>query len=351
VPTDPILSQQDDRPERVEASRPGPGDRAWVGIVVNRNSGMGRGLRSVQRLVRALNRVGLSEQLAFTPEERTALVNQSVGDPLCRCLVAVGGDGTVAALLNEQPSVPLTVFPAGTENLVARHFGLGRDPDLLAETIASVQPVRVDVGLVGDRRFLLMVGFGFDGDIVSRHHEGRVSRSGSIRPTHRIAYIWPILRSSFSYRFPSITVRIADPDADEVLTGTTVFVFNAPRYALGLPFVPSARDDDGWLDVIVFRKPGPLQALYYLSKVFFGTHLGDSSVYHRRARHVVVSSHERIPVQIDGDPGGILPPQTEADPTAGWSITVIPGAVEMIAPASGRARRARVSLASDGVAR
>jgi diacylglycerol kinase (ATP) len=322
-----------------------------VGIVVNRNSGMGRGLRSVQRLVRALRRVGFVEQLAFTPLERSALVGQSAGDPRCRCLVAVGGDGTVSALLNEQPSVPLTVLPAGTENLVAQHFGLGRDPEALADTIASERPVRVDVGLVGDRRFLLMVGFGFDGDIVSRHHQGRVSRCGSIRPTHRIAYVWPVLRSSFSYRFPSITVRIADPDAEEILTGTTVFVFNAPRYALGLPFVPSARDDDGWLDVIVFRKPGALQALCYLWKVFWGTHLGDSSVYHRRARHVVVSSQESIPVQIDGDPGGYLAPQTEADSDAGWSINVIPAAVDIIAPANSRAQRARVTLASDSVVR
>lgn len=349
--TNPILPPQYDGLRRVEASRPDPGDEGWVGIVVNRNSGMGGGLRSVQRLVHALRRAGFFEQVAFTPEERSALVVRSAGDPRCRCLVAVGGDGTVSALLNEQPSVPLTVFPAGTENLVAGHFGLGRNPKALADTIASGQPVRVDVGLVGARRFLLMVGFGFDGDIVSRHHQARVSRSGSIRPTHRIAYVWPILRSSFSYRFPSITVRIADPDAEEVLTGTTVFVFNAPRYALGLPFVPSARDDDGWLDVLVFRKPGALQALYYLWKVFCGTHLRDSSVYHRRVRHVVVSSQEQVPVQIDGDPGGLLAPQTNADSDAGWSITVIPAAVDIMVPANSRARHARVPLASDGVAR
>ena len=203
-----------------------------------------------------------------------------------------------------------------------------------------------------DRRFLLMVGFGFDGDIVSRHHQGRVSRSGSIRPTHRIAYVWPVLRSSFSYRFPSITVRIADPDAEEVLTGTTVFVFNAPRYALGLPFVPSARDDDGWLDVIVFRKPGPFQALYYLWKVFWGTHLDDPSVLPSSGQTrggIVPGSHTR--------PDRRRPrwlscrPRPTADPDAGWSITVIPAAVDVIAPANSRARRARVPLASDGVAR
>jgi diacylglycerol kinase (ATP) len=245
----------------------------------------------------------------------------------------------------------VTVLPAGTENLVARHFGLGRDPEVLAKTIAGGTPVRVDLGLAEGRRFLLMVGFGFDGDIVSRHHHGRVSRAGSIRPTHRIAYVWPVLRSSFSYRFPPISARIVDPGPDEVLTGTTIFVFNAPRYALGLPFVPTARDDDGWLDVIVFRKPGPFQALYYLWKVLLGTHLNDPSVFHRRAKKVIMSSHHHIPVQIDGDPGGNLAPQTADDPTAGWSIEVIPAALAVIAPAVRRARAVRLPLASDGVAR
>ena len=351
MPTDRFFSTDEKQPVLPVAIEREPAANEWVGVVANRNSGMGGGLRLVNRLGRALRRVGLGEQIAWTPEERASLVSRSAGDPRCRCLVAVGGDGTVADLLNEQPSVPLTVLPAGTENLAAQHFGLRRDPDELAKTIAGGISVRVDVGLVAGRRFLLMAGFGFDGDVVSRHHQGRVSRSGSIRPTHRAAYVWPVLRSSFSYRFPPITVRIVDSGAEEVLTGTTVFVFNAPRYALGLPFVPSARDDDGWLDVIVFRKPGPFQALYYLWKVFRGTHLDDPSVFHRRAKKVVVTSQHCIPVQIDGDPGGYLPPQTAADPAAGWTVEVIPAALDVIASATRRLRPARVPLASDGLTR
>jgi diacylglycerol kinase (ATP) len=312
---------------------------------------MGQGIRLVERLVRALRRAGLSEQIAWTPAERSALVSRSAGDPRCRCLVAIGGDGTVSALLNEQPSVPVTVFPAGTENLVAQHFGLDRNPEVLADMIAGGRSFRVDLGLVGERRFLLMAGFGFDGDIVSRHHQGRVSRSGSIRPTHRVAYIGPILQSSLAYPFPTVTARVADPGAEEVLTGTTVFVFNSPRYALGLPFVPTARDDDGWLDLLVFRKPGPFHALWYLFKVFLGTHLDDPSVFHRRAKKVVMTSQDHVPVQIDGDPGGYLSPQTAADPAAGWSVEVIPSVLHVIAPADHRARPARVPLASHGVAR
>jgi diacylglycerol kinase (ATP) len=135
------------------------------------------------------------------------------------------------------------------------------------------------------------------------------------------------------------------------LTGTTVFVFNAPRYALGLPFVPAARDDDGWLDVIVFLKPGPFQALHYLWKVFRGTHLDDPGVFHRQAKKVVVTSQEPIPVQIDGDPGGYLPPQTADDPSAGWCVEVLPAAVDVIAAPGRLTRPVRVPLASDGVTR
>ena len=57
-----------------------------------------------------------------------------------RCLVAVGGDGTVSALVNEQPKLPITMLPAGTENLAAQHFGLKRDPAKLAQTIAPGGP-------------------------------------------------------------------------------------------------------------------------------------------------------------------------------------------------------------------
>jgi diacylglycerol kinase family enzyme len=346
----------------------------WIGIVANRGSGIGRGRRLVEQLVVELRRLSLPAEVAWTPEARSALVRRAAREGNCRCLVAVGGDGTVAALLNERPGPPLTVMPAGTENLVARHFGLRRDPHGLARTIAAGWTVPVDVGQTIGRRFLLMAGFGFDADVVTRHHHGRVSHSGRVRPTNRLAYVEPILRASFSYRFPTISVRIVDPGAEETLRGTTVFIFNLPRYALGLPFVPVAREDDGWLDLIVFRHPGPFRALFYLWKVFCGVHLDDPSVYHRRVRKVIVTARERIPVQLDGDPGGYVLPYTATSPTNGapdgpsfgpsngttpadpathaaeWTIEILPAALNMLIPSRRRGRTTRPRLATDGSA-
>jgi diacylglycerol kinase family enzyme len=329
---------------------------SWVGIVANRGSGTGGSRSLVSKLANELQKHGLKTEIAWTPQERSTLVGEAATATGCRCLVAVGGDGTVSALINEKPAVPITVLPAGTENLGAQHFGLKRNPAWLARTIASGLVARTDLGIAAGRRFLLMSGLGFDGDVVTRHHRARVSSSGRIRPTHRAAYVEPILRSSLCYRFPPISVTIMDPEQPEVLCGTTVFVFNLPRYALGLPFAPQARQDDGLLDVVVFRDPGPFQALYYLWRVFLGNHLEHPGVSHRRVRRVAVSATSSIPVQIDGDPAGFLEPDCSpacADgsttpgnrPGANWSIEVIPGAIDILVSQTWAASRQPVPLA------
>jgi len=302
--------------------------RQWVGITANAGSGLGGGRRRVERLVSELSRRGLRARVAWTLAERADLVADSARDPNCRCLVAAGGDGTVADLINERPNVPITVLPAGTENLFAGHFGLSRNPSRLAGTITSGRRTRIDLGVSGTRRFTLMAGIGFDADVVTRHHLTRIGRTGVPRPTHRGAYVESVLRSSFEYRFPTLSVTIADPGREETVVGTSVFLFNLPRYALGLPFAPTARGDDGWLDLVVFREAGPFQALHYLWMVVRGVHLQRPGVFHRKVRRAVVSANEAVPIQLDGDPGGFV----EAGGSGGWSVEVLPQAVDVLVP-------------------
>lgn len=304
--------------------------RPWVGVVANKGAGGGRSRRRVSALVRELRRRGLRPRVVWTPEARARLVGEARGDPLVRCLVAVGGDGTVGALVNEVPDAPIAVLPSGTENLFARHFHYSRCPKRLANAIEGRQICRIDLGCARGRRFTLMAGFGFDADVVTRHHIARVGRSGLPRPTNRAAYVEPVLRSSFGYRFPAMTVTVRDAGAEETLVGSTVFVFNLPRYALGLPFAPTACGDDGLLDLVVFQKPGAFHALHYLWLVVRGLHLRRPDIEHRRVQGVTVSAPETVPVQLDGDPGGTL----EAGPSGAWAVDAVPGALDVLVPHS-----------------
>lgn len=294
--------------------------------MANERSGRGSGRRLVERLTGELRRRGISAEPAWTPEARRDLVERAGEDSGCRCLVAVGGDGTVGDLINERPSVPLTVLPAGTENLFARQFGMSRRPERVAAAIAEGTTVRLDLGLTNGRRFALMAGVGFDADVVTRHH---FARPGT---TSRLAYVEPVLRSSLQYRFPPLKIRVDDPAGSEVLSGSMAFVFNLPAYALGLLVAPLARGDDGKLDLVVFRDPGPFRALQYLWKVVRGIHLDDAGVTYRKVHRVTIEANEPVPVQLDGDPGGRITPEGP------WMAEVLPAALELLVP--GRASRA-----------
>ena len=312
------------------ASPVGSRARTWIGLVANPGAGRGQGRLRVHRLIQALRRRGVRVRIAWTPHERASMVVESSHDPRCGCLVAVGGDGTVAGLINEEPRVPITVLPTGTENLFARYFRIKSDPEALARTILHGRAVATDLGRLGGRRFSLMAGFGFDAAVVSRHHLLRIAGGGVPRPTNRAAYVEPVLHSSLTYRFPPISVAIEEPDRPdpEILVGTTVFVFNLPSYALNLPFVPSARADDGLLDLIVFRKPGPFRALHYLWLVLRGLHLRCPDVVHRGVERVSITTEGPVPVQLDGDPDGRISPGASNARTA----EVLPGAIEVLVP-------------------
>ncbi len=305
----------------------------WVGIVANANSGRGKGRQRVDRLVAALKARGIGSRVAWNVEERSAMVAEADGDAGCLCLVAAGGDGTVAALVNEHPRTPITVLPTGTENLFARHFGIRRSPEDVAETIALGRTIRLDLGVSSGRRFTLMAGVGFDAEVVGRHHAARLGHAGRMRTTTRSAYVEPVLRASFAYKFPSLRLQVEGPSGREELVGTTAFLFNLPRYALGLPIAPDAQGDDGLLDVVVFRDAGALRALHYLWMVFRGLHLRREGVFHRRASRVVVTATEDVPVQLDGDPGGLIRARgDDSDLSGDWSAEVLPSALGVMVP-------------------
>jgi diacylglycerol kinase family enzyme len=59
--------------------------------------------------------------------------------------------------------------------------------------------------------------------------------------------------------------------------------------------------DDGWLDVCVIRGLSKPQILALVPRVMKGTHLGREAVQMKRARRIVVTSPEPLPVHADGE--------------------------------------------------
>ncbi len=186
-----------------------------------------------------------------------------------RTVVAAGGDGTASKVASLIPhDVPMTLFPTGSENLLAKHFSLAADPMACARLILRLRTHPIDSMMVNDRLSLLMVSIGFDAEVVRRVHLSRRSH------VSKLTYWTAIVSTLFRYRWPAMQISIFDENRRllEKVSGGWVFVFNVPRYAAGLGIMNDANENDGLLDVGIFDHGGLIRNMWYYWNVLRGKH-------------------------------------------------------------------------------
>ncbi len=242
-----------------------------------------------------------------------------------RAVIAVGGDGTVrdvaAGLLGRD--IPLAVFPAGTENIVARHFKMPTDPPKIAELILHGTSLRHDVGVLNSRHFMIVCGVGFDARVVERLAAARSGHIGYLN------YVGPLWSTFWQDEFPLLTV---EADGQLLFEGRgLVLVGVQPRYSLGLRILARAIHDDGYLDVCVLPCATRSALIGHLLRTSLRQHVGRGGVIYHKCRVVSITSPQRVPIQCDGDPAGVLPARLE----------ILPSALRLLVPPQGVAATVR----------
>lgn len=274
-------------------------------MLINRTAGAGRNGQVVAETAGLLESRGFRVRQVTSGSELASAIAPLVEERQLRAVLACGGDGTVGIALNyTPPGVPLGVFPAGTENLLAKYLRQRARPESVLALLTEGEVVHLDAGLADDRLFALMVSVGFDADIVHRVHS---RRRGNI--TH-LAYARPILEAIHAYSYPPFRVVWHGPQgAAGESTGKWLFAMNLPQYAQGLPISPGASGVDGLLDLSVFQRGHASSAVWYLWHLMRRRHHRLPSVSIQSCHSVRIESLGEVqaPYQLDGDPGGFLP--------------------------------------------
>ncbi|RMF97330.1 MAG: hypothetical protein D6741_10180 [Planctomycetota bacterium] len=255
--------------------------------------------------------------------EACDLANRAFEKGTLRTIVGIGGDGTAAELVNRTvPGVPFTLLPAGTANLVSRHFRLPKSPAKAVAMIRQGRVCRFDAGNANGRLFLAVASCGFDAEAVCRVHERRQQRNG--RYAGYFSYVGPVLRLIASYPYPEIRVTFGETSeaGPQEAVGRWAFVFNIPQYAWGLPLTPQAIGTDGLLDLCTLAKGGLFHGLRYVAFAQFAQHVRLSDCTLAAAQRFRITSEHDLAYQLDGDPGGRLP----------LEIEIVPDRVRLILP-------------------
>lgn len=273
-----------------------------VCVIANPVSGGGKGPAMAEALSCDLKARGFSVEFLITQHagEAQSVAGRSEAD----CVVAVGGDGTANEVANglARSGAAMAILPVGAVNVVARELGLCADPLVLGTLIAEGTTRRMDVGLCGDRRFLLGGGAGLDGAVVAAVHGNRAGKKinvwSYVRPTARI-----ILREVH----PKICVTVDGKTICE--DGEYVTVGNCRKSSGAFVTTPDARIDDGLLDVCVLRDLSFFHTLSMLWGVLTPgfTHREDVSYCQGRTIELRPAGPDPVLLQLDGDPAGMIP--------------------------------------------
>jgi diacylglycerol kinase (ATP) len=280
-----------------------------VALVYNPISGRGRSAAAAEKAAEVFRRAELTVQIH---ETRAAGDGRRFAAELATdmdALVAVGGDGTLNEVISGLVrDVPVGLIPVGTANVVARDLGLPFDPAEAARLILHGSTRRIDVGRVNDRRFLAMVGVGFDGEIVK---EIAAARSG---PITQLTYVKPAMRalSAFSPRPLRLTVDGATLAEDFY----AVFVANTRCYGGHFSVAPEAILDDGALHFAAWTEKSKLTLLRYAWAGLLRRKASGAVYGAGRTFRIESADGTPVPVQADGDPLGTTPLDIEILPHA-----------------------------------
>jgi diacylglycerol kinase family enzyme len=253
-------------------------------------------------------------------------------------ILVFGGDGTVHRHLGALVKLarPLLVVPVGSGNDFARALGLRSGKDSLNawnRFAVDRQNVRVvDLGLITPLANLS------GADLEASAHSSLRVRSSGQKPTYfscaagvgldgeiaRRANAlprWMRAHGGYAFSLPPALLRfrafdlklsVAQGEAPEFrlhsLQPVLASVFaNTPVYGGGMRVAPTARLDDGQLDVCVIRDISKFKLLTVFPSVYFGRHLGIREVDYFPVASARVETDRPLEVYADGEYVGRTP--------------------------------------------
>lgn len=300
------------------------------------NPAAGRGGANV-RLDRALGGLPGAEVRFTEGSGSAAQLAVAAARSGCEPLVLAGGDGLLHEVVNALLPLPqaerpcLGLIPTGTGNDFGRCLEIPRQPEgavrvIRGGRVRALDAIRLrlgrkaaDEGTVpdggsGPRYMLNMAVTGYAGRVARRATRAIKRRWGG----------WAYKLASIA-ELPRLTAVMTELELDEETISIPTYavaVANGQFVGGGIPILPEARPDDGWLDVLAVPALPTAAAVAMLPRILLGRHGGKHRLVVRRARRVRVRTKGPLWLNVDGE---------NLDATTA-EFEILPGALRFLVP-------------------
>lgn len=264
-------------------------------FIVNKHAGAGYQAQFEGRIVDTCSKHNIECTIEYTTAPGHAATLASNGATRYDAIIAVGGDGTVNEVASGLVATNTTmgILPTGSGNGLARHLGISLSLTRALESLLSGNILLIDSFRINGKLSVNVSGLGFDAHIANLF--------GGKKKRGFWGYAWLVIKEYVT--FPEFEWTREEPGA-QPSKSFIVAVANSAQYGNDAWIAPHASVTDGQLNLSAVRRPGPLNGLAFLYRMFNRT-MQDSNVFRSvPIGNTVIRTHFPIPYHVDGEPCG-----------------------------------------------
>lgn len=277
-------------------------------LIANPRAGRGKTLPLIDKFESILKKRGHEVDKRITTRNGDARDWAARMDPSVERLVVAGGDGTVNEVINgltDPASTPVLHLPTGTANMLAKDLGLPSDLNRLADLIDDGRIIYGRLGLIQDRKFLLISSAGFDAWVTEYLARNRPETLGYL------GYIRPILKALRLYKPVKMRITIDD---NIRRVAQSVMVLKVKHYGGYFVFSPDAGPDSESFQILLLENARVMEIFKYATMAFLNRTSKMKGLTRMSGKTIVIDSDEPVAAQVDGDYFGKTPVRIELGP-------------------------------------
>lgn len=231
------------------------------------------------------------------PRHATEIVKELTSEGRYADIIAMGGDGTLHEVLNgiqDVENCTLGLIPVGTGNDFADANKIPNDPIIAAENIIRNTPKTIDyIELSNGLRSINAVGTGIDVDVLKYAYASKSRK--------RNKYFSSLFKALRHFEYTRFKVSWDGGEAKE-FNGMIACVANGTSFGGGIKLFPTAKIDDGYMDLIVVSYISRIRMVSAFFKLVLGrAHKIKEATYVKCKSVKFIPENEMPTIQAEGE--------------------------------------------------
>jgi diacylglycerol kinase (ATP) len=245
-------------------------------------------VKTLQRIDKDIQYILANDLQTFEKELNKQISNHKV-------FVAVGGDGTVNALIKyliNKEDKALAILPFGSGNGFANELGFVSDIKLLIKQISRGEIINIDVLEINKNFFINLAGIGFDAAVAHKFQKSKERGFTS--------YIFSTAASYFTYKSFKACITSSHFKIEGIYQ--MISIANTRQFGNNALISPASKAFDGKFEIVLMERI-PLKELFsFVYKLFKGTLKESKYIHYVSSQEAVVIEADCTKYHIDGDP-------------------------------------------------